>query len=424
MANFQILQGQPSFLQGAGIGLSQGLNQLAQQKLQEIQQNNERAQFARLLQQSGRGYSQADADLVAQFNPQQRLDVLNSLPARDQFAQQPNVTPLGQISQTTNPQATQSPPAFTFPPTDELIQQARDFNLVQDGEQEARMRQYLDKIRNEPQALADLQQKYENDIKQNNPIELRQPGYTGPAIPLDQALSAAAGQQANLQPLQAPQQNLGFRKPNQTTRETTQQKEQIKAQIKQDSEYKEELDAADKVTKEVLTNLDKLQKYANDPEFLTGFQYAIAKRVTGLPKANQEFDKLIAAGIIKEAASGQAGRSTNQLRELLQKANPDAYNNDVPGINAIISDMRDATETTRIPVDIYRNLQKQYGRLPTGWSDIVKQSVSEIPAVSRNKDQEELQFALGNPQEYEEGTTWDLGNGRQVVLVNGQWQEQ
>ena len=70
MANFQILQGQPSFLQGAGIGLSQGLNQLAQQKLQEIQQNNERAQFARLLQQSGRGYNQADADLIAQFQPE------------------------------------------------------------------------------------------------------------------------------------------------------------------------------------------------------------------------------------------------------------------------------------------------------------------------------------------------------------------
>lgn len=424
MANFQILQGQPSFLQGAGIGLSQGLNQLAQQKLQEIQQNNERAQFARLLQQSGRGYNQADADLIAQFQPEKRLEALQSLPARDQFEQQANVTPLGQISQTTNPQATQSAPAFTFPPTDEIIKQAKDVGMNLDPEQEARMRQRLDQIRNDPQALADLQQKYENDIKQNKPIELRQPGYTGPAMPLDQALSAAAGQQANLQPLQAQQQNLGFRKPNQTTRETTQQKEQIKAQIKQDTEYKEELDTTDKTTKEALTNLDKLQKYANDPEFLTGFQYAIAKRVTGLPKANQEFDKLIAAGIIKEAASGQAGRATNQLRDLIQKANPDAYNNDVQGINAIISDMRDATETARIPVDIYRNLQKQYGRLPTGWSDIVKQATSDIPVITSNKDQEELQFALGNPQEYEEGTTWDLGNGRQVVLVNGQWQEQ
>lgn len=424
MANFQILQGQPSFLQGAGIGLSQGLNQLAAQKLQEIQQNNERAQFARLLQQSGRGYNQADADLVAQFDPSKRLDVLQSLPPRDQFAQEPNVTPLSQISQTNNPQATQNVPAFTFPPTDEIIKTAKETGMNLDPEQETRMRQRLDQIRNDPQALADLQQKYENDMKQNNPMELRQPGYTGPAVPLDQALSMAAGQQANLQPLQSPQQNLGFRKPSQAMRETTQQKEQIKAAIKEDTEYKEELDTTDVSTKEALANLNKLKKFVDDPNFVTGYQYFIAKNVTGLPKANQDFDKLIATGIIKESASGRAGRATNQLRELIQKKNPDAYNNDKEGIKDILGLMRDEIETFRIPVEVYRNLQKQYKQLPIGWSDIIKQVTSDIPTVTSNFQQREFEDALANPQEYEEGTTWDLGDGRQIVLVNGQWQEQ
>ena len=44
--------------------------------------------------------------------------------------------------------------------------------------------------------------------------------------------------------------------------------------------------------------------------------------------------------------------------------------------------------------------------------------------TQNNSSDNELSFALSNPQEYEEGTTWDLGDGRQIVLVNGQWQEQ
>lgn len=425
MANFQILQGQPSFLQGAGIGLSQGLNQLAAQKLQEIQQNNERAQFARLLQQSGRGYNQADADLVAQFDPSKRLDVLQSLPPRDQFAQEPNVTPLSQISQTNNPQATQNVPAFTFPPTDEIIKTAKETGMNLDPEQETRMRQRLDQIRNDPQALADLQQKYENDMKQNNPMELRQPGYTGPAVPLDQALSMAAGQQANLQPLQTPKQDLGFRKPSQATRETTQQKEEIKAAIKEDKEYKEELDAAEKESKRLITTTNKLEKLIDDPEFVTGFQYELNKRVFGLSRANQEFDKEVAEAIV--ARSGQSGsRGSDLLRRLIGQAFPDAYANDKEGLRAIISGIKDRAENALVPVELYRNLKKQYGTLPPGWSDTIKEAdaLYQQNATQNNSSDNELSFALSNPQEYEEGTTWDLGDGRQIVLVNGQWQEQ
>lgn len=429
MANFQILQGQPSFVQGAGIGLSSGLNQLAQQKLQEIQQANESARYERLLRNSGLGYTPGEAAFVAQgVPPSQRLSALQSLQGTpDQFT--PNgqtVSPLGQIAQSNEPVTENQPQAFSMPDTEQLIAQSKQLGLLNNPEDETRMRQRIDAIRNDPQQMAQLQAQYENDVKQNNPIELRKPGYQGPAVPLDQALAQAGGQAPSFAPLaQTPTQPRRFGKPGATAtaRETTQQKEEIKQAVKQDTEYKEQIEAEDKEAKYMLDVSQKLKKYVDDPSFVTGFQYAIAKNITGLPKANQEFDKEVAESIVKRSQNA-GSRSSDALRKLVGQTVPDPYQNDKEGIKALLSGIEDRAQTARVPAQLYRDAQKRYGKLPTGWSDSIKSVVSELQPVSRNSQDNELQFALNNPQEYEEGTAFDLGNGRIITLVNGLWQEQ
>lgn len=419
MAGYQILQGQPSFTQGTGVGLSQGLNQLAQQKLQEIQQANEQVKFSRLLQATNRGYNQADADFFASFRPQDRLEAIQSSPRRDEFApQEQTVSPIGQVLNTQNPESQNQPQAFKVPSDQELDQIIKSSGLNLSPEQQTQMRANLDKLRNNPEEVARLQQQYADDVAQNKPIELRQPGYTGPAVPLEQAL-------AQTQQAAQPRQDLSLRKPGTAaSRETTQQKEEIKHAVKQDAEYEKEIVDVDKEANVLLETIDKLEKYVNDSSFLTGFQYALAKNITGLPKANQEFDKLVKESIVQRAQKGGAGRATDQLRKLISETVPNPYENDISGIKGILSLMKDNLQTAKLPANLYYDAKKQYKKLPTGWSSEIQNIVRDIQPIRQNTENNDLQDFLEDPSEWEEGTSFDLGNGHSISKINGKIVEQ
>lgn len=418
MAGYQILQGKPSFTQGAGVGLSQGINQLAHQKLEEIQKANEQARFSRLLQATDRGYNQADADFFASFRPQDRLEAIQSSPRRDEFApQEQTVSPIGQVLNTQNPESQNQPQAFKVPSDQELDQIIEASGLNLSPEQQTQMRANLDKLRNNPEEVARLQQQYADDVAQNKPIELRQPGYNGPAVPLEQAL--AQSQQA------APvRKDLSLRKPGTAaSRETTQQKEEIKHAVKQDTEYKEQIETEDKEAKYMLDVSQKLKKYVDDPSFVTGYKYALAKNITGLPKANQEFDKEVAESIVKRSQNA-GSRSSDALRKLVGQTVPDPYQNDKEGIKALLAGIEDRAQTAGVPAQLYRDAQKKYGKLPTGWSDSIKSVVSELQPIRQNTQNNDLQDFLANPDEWEEGTSFDLGNGHSISKINGKIVEQ
>lgn len=111
MAGFNVgrTQAQPTFLQGALVGLGGTLERMALDKLAQIQQQNEQRQFAQALQglasPEGYQFSPQQAHLVSLLPIQQRLQALQTMspgqaPAQAPFApsfeQEPTLTSLGQ----------------------------------------------------------------------------------------------------------------------------------------------------------------------------------------------------------------------------------------------------------------------------------------------------------------------------------------
>lgn len=352
----QILQKGPSAMQGALLGLGQGLQELAANKLAAMRQANEQAQFAKTLQSTGQ-YSPEIANLVASLPINDRLKALQSLPTspgqtgsiqqtavqpvipeavvqeptihaaaqQQQFkelaGQKPELPSSFDMAQELRRNALGFPETFTPESVKELIKQFEGFGHQIPPQQRKQIEQQAAEISKSPAQMAALQQRYENAVKNNEMMELRRPGFTGQAVPLEQ--------------LQQPGQPL-FRKPLTEMEKIAKERLEIARKkeeraergeaFKLTKEERKEINDKAKAAKLAVKDLDRLEELEKEGKLDTpGYLEFLKNSGFDIPalmqEGTQEYNKIV-NNFTREAKSVYGARISNLELEQFMKTLP------------------------------------------------------------------------------------------------------
>lgn len=265
----QILQKGPSFGQGALLGLGQGIQSLAANKLQQIQQRNEQNDFARRM--INYGYSPEEAGIVSALPIEKRLEGLTYLGQPSggkgeelqrlaqqqrqsqtqvvspdqvvteptqyaaatkqraqelQEAQKPKLPSSFDLAQEVRRTAAGLPESYQPISVAEAIKEMKAYGASQQQQKQAA--EQIKAINADPEKLKALHEDYANAVKNNEMMELRKPGYTGPAMPYEQAIQKFPGLAPTEQ--QGPR---GFKKPLTESDKIRQQKLEVELRKEQ-----------------------------------------------------------------------------------------------------------------------------------------------------------------------------------------------
>lgn len=352
----QILQKGPSFGQGLTLGIAQGLQELAVNKLDQMRRANEQAEFSKNLQKMS--IPSDEANVIASLPIEQRLKLLQPYFNDPNFANrftgtQPTsaqpVVPEAVIPEPTitavstkqaynqlagqQPQAKpQAPNAFdmgqevrrtnlglpeTFSPESikQLINEFQSAGYKISPQQAQQIEQQATEISSNPQKMAALQQQYDQAVKNNEMIEFRRPGYNGPATPYDQI------QQAQQQPM--------FRRPSAkplTEKERLEQETTSQAKIVSQNKpfmdsFRKQSENADNLYDTAKELLDLLKEGEVASGWLGGFQ---SGRTRFQNDATQRAEKLMEE-LASFKASSLAGPVTGPKINIGRATKPNLY---------------------------------------------------------------------------------------------------
>lgn len=201
--------------QGALHGLASGLRTMAAERLQQVRSQNEQRQLTQTLQSLG--YNPAQASLISQLPVNQRLEALQGLaPAGQSQQPQQQILQVQPEEQTAFSRAArqQAAPEQEQPKAPSAFDLGQEMNRIQAGlpeteqplsvkeaiqafsaiaqkpptpQQQKQIEQQVNDLNANPEKMSALQQQYDQAVKNGETIEIRRPGYKGPAVPFDQA---------------------------------------------------------------------------------------------------------------------------------------------------------------------------------------------------------------------------------------------
>lgn len=352
----QILQKGPTALQGALLGLGQGLQELASNKLAQMRQANEQAQFAQSLRNAN--FEPGVANVIASLPMEQRLKALQpflgdtrfNTPQQQQAAVQP-VIPEAVIQEPTihaaatkqqfnqlSGQKPELPSAFdmgqevrrtalgfpeTFSPDSvkDLIKTFEGFGQKFSPEQRAHIEQQATEISRNPENMAALQQQYDQAVKNNEQIELRRPGFTGQAVPLQQLQQP--GQPLYRQPVKPLTE---MEKIAQERLEVAKRKEERAERgeaFKLTKEERKEIVTKAKAARQNLRDLDRLEELEKEGKLDTPGYIEMLKRsgfdIPALMNPGSEEYQKVAQTFIRDAKTYLGSRISNfELEQFLK----------------------------------------------------------------------------------------------------------
>lgn len=391
----QILQKGPSAMQGALLGLGQGLQELAANKLAAMRQANEQAQFAKTLREAN--FEPGVANLISALPIEQRLKALSpylqdpnfmaNRGAQAQTAVQPVIPEAvvqeptihaaaqqqqfrelaGQKGQQQQPQLPSSfdmaqevrrnalgfPETFTPESVKELIKQFEGFGHQFSPQQRANIEQQAADIMQNPQKMAALQQQYDQAVKNNETMELRRPGYTGQAVPLQQ--------------LQQPGQPL-YRQPVKPLTEfekATIKKADIAERAEQRAIYKEIKPLLDEQAKdfknatqmyEVASRaLNNIEKNKKKWPVISGYLPEKLHRDPDVRNYIRDLNKIVDLG--SESIKGNATNYKVALKRSTKVDLTEPIESQIQGLKNILGETKRVFDTQ----DIINNIKNQYG---------------------------------------------------------------
>lgn len=346
---FQVLNQPGTVGQGIGLGLTSGLQALANQKLAQVQQQNERNQLAQLLMQQPNPLSAAQAQLVAQLPVNQRFEALQGIipagiqqqpvyaqsePTQTAIAQEQQAQPLRQaqagnkprtvgqfeLGQEVNKQLTGLPEGQINPA--DMIKQLQSLTGQKPNPQQVeRVREIVNDLNTNPEARKQLENDYAKAVASNQMVELRRPNYFGPAVPYEQALQQM-GQPIFQKPLSTADKIAAERL------EISKRKEQRineKNAREETQKYREDIHEKARSAKKKLRDLTRLDELENEGLESAGYYEFLKRSGFDIPAlmnpASQEYDK-IATGFIREAGQTFKGKVSNYEADLFLKLIP------------------------------------------------------------------------------------------------------
>lgn len=345
MPGLQILQAPKTTGQSIAGALGSGLQRLASNRLQQIEQQNEQRQFAQSLLASGLDYTPQEAQFIAQLPLNERLKALQALPPAQgtraaqpqpqaEFEQEPTITAAAEkqraqelapeqkeitqadINQMLQEQQQQQ---FKMPNVDQLSQAAQSlgFNVTPEKQQE--LQKKLADLQANPEAFNKLRNEYESGIAENKDIELRQPGFKGKAVPLGEAIQQSRRFATPTKPLSAYEKL----KLEQTGRKEARD---IESDARNETKkFRDEVNSARKSAKTKLRDLDRLDELENEKLETAGYKEFLERSGLDIPALmnpqSQEYEK-ISTSFIRDAGNIFKGKVSNYEADLMLKLIP------------------------------------------------------------------------------------------------------